>query len=43
LTGAGVKTSDEFNVRIESEPLVRRAEADFLRMARQAKTFEELK
>ncbi len=43
LTGAGMKTSDEFNVRIECESTARRAAADFLRMARQAKPFEELK
>lgn len=43
LTGAGVNSSDEFNMRIESEPLARKVEADFVRLSRQAKPFEELK
>jgi phosphatidylserine/phosphatidylglycerophosphate/cardiolipin synthase-like enzyme len=42
LTGAGLTTSDEFNVRIESESMVRQAEADFLRLGKQMKSFEEL-
>ena len=42
LTGSAVSSSDEINVLIESEPFARKAEADFTRLAQQAKTSDEL-
>ena len=32
LTGAGVDISEKFNVMIETEPLARKAEADYERL-----------